>query len=227
MITKKQYIEKYNKLYQERPLSKFNEYIRNIPLAQIFKKPEKVLDLAGGDGVVSEWLIKSIGCDVTLIDISEIALEKAKSRGIKNVVFLNVEEEHLPFSDETFDCVFWGDNIEHLYNPMFVIQEIRRVLRVNGRFIISFPNMGYWYYRYYYLKYGEIIRTEGTPNEPWEWEHIRFFNQKIIKKMFSKTGFSLEKIYGVNDLRLKIQCKLMKIFPSLFASILIVTARKK
>jgi hypothetical protein len=87
--------------------------------------------------------------------------------------------------------------------------------------------MGYWYYRYYYLKYGEIIRTEGTPNESWEWEHIRFFNLRIIKKMLNKTGFYLEKVYGVNDPQLKIQCKLMKLFPGLFSSILIVVGIKK
>jgi methionine biosynthesis protein MetW len=227
MITKKQYIEKYNNLYKEQQLSKFDEYIRNKPLIEIFKKPEKVLDLAGGDGSVSEWLMKSVGCDVTLVDISEVALEKAKSRGIKKVFCGNIDEEPLPFEDATFDNVFWGDNIEHLYNPMFTLQEIKRVLRGGGRVIISFPNMGYWYYRYYYLKYGEIIRTEGTLNEPWEWEHIRFFNLKIIRKMLTRTGFCVSKVYGVNDPKFKIQCQLMKFLPSIFASILIVVAEKK
>lgn len=227
MITKKQYIEKYDKQYEKQQLTDFTGYIRNYVLPLIFTKPEKVLDLAGGDGAVSEWLEKVVGCEVFLVDISEKALEMAKKRGIKKLFQVNIDEEPLPFSDESFDSVFWGDNIEHLYNPMFTLLEIKRVLRPNGRVVISFPNMEYWYYRYYYFKYGELIRTEGTQNEPWEWEHIRFFNLKIIKKMFEKTDFLLENVYGVNDPRLKIQCKLMKIFPRLFASILVVVARKK
>jgi ubiquinone/menaquinone biosynthesis C-methylase UbiE len=109
MVTKKQYIQKYDKLYKEQQLSKFDEYIRNRPLPLIFKKPEKVLDLAGGDGAVSEWLMKTIGCEVWLVDISQVALEKAKTRGIKNTFLLNIEEEPLPFPDESFDSVFWGD----------------------------------------------------------------------------------------------------------------------
>lgn len=226
MVTKKQYIEKYNKFYKDADLRPFNEYIRDKVLIDIFSKPEKVLDLAGGDGSVSEWLIKSVKCEVSLVDISEIALEKAKNRGVKNTFLVNLDEERLPFTDQSFDSVFWGDNIEHIFEPMPVLKEIYRVLKPKGRVVISFPNMGYWYYRYLYFKTGIPQFGDCSPNKPWSYEHIRCFNKSIISEMLSEGNFQVSKVYGVNDSSLILQIRLMKYFPGLFSSILIVVGQK-
>jgi hypothetical protein len=86
--------------------------------------------------------------------------------------------------------------------------------------------MAYWYYRYYYLKIGSICDTEGWQKKSWEWQHIRFFNLKIIKEMADLTGFKINKVFGVNDEKLKFQYRLMKYFPNLFASILIIELKK-
>ena len=226
MITREQYLNRHNQRYQYDELSDFSAYIRNRVLPEIFTVPEKVLDLAGGDGSVSEWLMKIVGCDVTLVDISPEALLKAKQRGIEKIFAMNLEEKPLPFADGYFDSVFWGDNIEHLYNPMFVLKEVRRVLKSEGRVIISFPNMGYWYYRYLYLKTGMPQFGYCLTDKPWEYEHIRCFNKKIIERMLNEGGFALLKVYGVNDPKLKFQNYMARFFPSIFASILIVEARK-
>jgi|LakMenEpi03Aug12_release.lakeMendotaPanAssembly.Ray.scaffolds.fasta_scaffold278389_2 SAM-dependent methyltransferase len=42
------------------------------------------------------------------------------------------EAEYLPFADETFDYVASGAVLEHVYNPIAVAAEMRRVLKVGG-----------------------------------------------------------------------------------------------
>jgi ubiquinone/menaquinone biosynthesis C-methylase UbiE len=218
--------KQYDDIYKNIETPDFKNYIRNDVLPVIFTKPEKVLDLAGGTGVVTEWLLKSVKCDVTLVDFSEVALARAKERGIEKRVYLNVETDVLPFKDNSFDSVFWGDNIEHLLNPMHTLGEIYRVLVPGGRIVLSFPNMSYWYYRYLYMK-------TGTPQfgycikEPWEYEHVRCYNKKIVAKMLDLVKFRLDKVYGVNDRNLKLQYKLSGKFPELFASLLIMIGVKK
>ena len=77
-------------------------YIRNKPLKNIFITPEKVLDLAGGEGNVSEWLL-SKGFDVTLIDYSEESVKKAREKGV-NAIRYNIDHKAiLPFESGR-DC---------------------------------------------------------------------------------------------------------------------------
>ncbi len=202
-------------------LENVGDYERNLVLKEWFGNGDVVLDLASGEGAVSE-LIKSLGCEVTAFDISKEALKKAANRGVKTVQG-NVEEE-LPFKDETFDAIFWGDNVEHLFLPEKTLKEINRVLKKGGRLITSCPNMGYWRYRIYYLLNGMIPQTEWYGANPWEWEHIRFFNKVVISNFLNSNGFKMEKFFGVSRRRVD---KLFNRFsPSLFGMIMVVVSKK-
>ena len=46
----------------------------------------------------------------------------------------------LPYSDATFDAVVSLEVIEHLENPRHFVREIERILKVNGRCLITTPN---------------------------------------------------------------------------------------
>jgi methionine biosynthesis protein MetW len=202
-------------------LEQFEDYERNQVLKKLFKSEEMVLDLASGEGAVSEFL-KNLGCEVTAFDISKEALKKAQKRGVKTVQG-NVEEK-LPFKDQTFDAVFWGDNVEHLFLPAKTLAEIKRVLKKDGRLIISTPNMGYWRYRLYYLFNGMVPQTEWYNINPWQWEHIRFFNQNVITSFLKQGGFKITDFFGVSSRRL--DKPLMEYLPSLFGMIMVVVGQK-
>jgi methionine biosynthesis protein MetW len=198
-------------------------YERNWVLPTLFKKDEKVLDVGCGDGAVAEYLMKEIGADVLGYDISEKAAKEAKKRGVRVVV--GTVEEKLPFTSQSFDTVFWGDNMEHLFAPENTLSEIHRVLKKNGRIIMSCPNMGYWRYRVHYLLHGGLPDTEWTGNPPWAWSHIRFFNDKIIKRFLETYHFTLLNIIGIN--RRTPDKFLVTLFPSLFSMVLVTIAVKK
>lgn len=210
----------YNTFWKE-DRGEFGSYIRNSYLVDFFKKGELVLDVGCGDGVVGDFLQKKIGVEVFGIDISKAAVKKANKSGIK--AYVASSEEAFPFKNNTFDAVFWGDNIEHLFNPTFCAKEIRRVLKKDGRLVLSCPNMGYWRYRLYYLTYGRLPDTEWTGLEVWQWSHIRFFNLKILKKFLSSVGFQkITKVIGVSERRL--DKPFLSLNPSLFGMILVVEA---
>lgn len=203
-------------------LENFEDYERNNVLRKLFKNEEKVLDLACGEGAVSQFLA-NLGCDVTAFDISEKALEKAAKRGVKTV--RGNTEEKLPFNPGQFDAVFWGDNIEHLFFPAKTLKEIYRILKINGRVIISCPNMGYWRYRFYYLVNGMVPQTEWFSENSWDWEHIRFFNKNVMDDFLLGGGFKMKSFYGVS--RRRIDKVLMNLDMSLFGMIMVVEAGKK
>jgi methionine biosynthesis protein MetW len=201
----------------------FKNYERNWYLTNLFVKGQKILDLGCGDGAVAEYLMKIVGACVVGADISEDALEKAKKRGI-DVKLLNVEKSKLPFEDKTFDAVFWGDNVEHLFDPAATLKEVKRVLKKEGSLVISCPNMGYFRYRIYYFLHGALPDTEWTGLSPWAWSHIRFFNLKILNRFLRSEGLFTTKTVGVSK---RFPGGLLaKIFPSLFGMILLVEAKK-
>lgn len=183
--------------------------------------------LAGGD--VSEYFLNK-GYDVYLIDISYTALKLAQTeRKVTKVALVDVNVG-FPFPENFFDYCFWGDNIEHILNPKKCLTEIKRVLKPGGKVGISFPNMGYIGHRFSYLVRGNIPCSECTAKNPWEYEHIRFFNLKSIKKLLNLTGLVIEEIIPLVMIELGrryiINQLLSPLIPSLVAQSLLVVARK-
>lgn len=214
-------IKKFYDKYWLLERGEFNNYIRNSKLVNFFKKGEMVLDVGCGDGVVGEFLQKEIGVELKGIDISEEAIKKAKKKGLE--VKVSSSEQKFPFGDNTFDKVFWGDNIEHLFNPEITLKEIRRVLKKDGKLIISCPNMGYWRYRLHYFLNGCLPDTEWTGLPPWKWAHIRFFNFQVLENFLLSTGFrKITKVLGISQRRL--DKPFLQIKPSLFGMIILLEA---
>ncbi|MGE3817853.1 MAG: class I SAM-dependent methyltransferase [Isosphaeraceae bacterium] len=55
---------------------------------------------------------------------------------------VRADARSLPFLDGTIDAVVSLDVLEHLDDPMAVVEEVRRVLRPGGAFIVSVPQRG-------------------------------------------------------------------------------------
>lgn len=218
MLQVKKHYEKYWTSKYEKDT--FLGYERNWVLPKFFKKGDLVLDVGCGDGAVGEYLIKNVDINVEGLDISKDAVSKAKKRGIKAKV--GDLEKRFPFPNQTFDVVFWGDNAEHLFKPRDVLKEISRVLKTNGRLILSCPNMGYWRYRLHYLFRGMVPDSEYSGQPPWSWGHIRFFNKKVIENFLATEGFKIKKIVGVS--RRRIDRSLLGMFPEFFGMIYVVEA---
>ncbi len=58
-----------------------------------------------------------------------------------NVTFKQCSVPPLPFDDESFDCVISFQVIEHIKDDSRFVEEVRRVLKKGGVFIVSTPNI--------------------------------------------------------------------------------------
>lgn len=99
-----------------------------------------LLDVGCGDGDVTAEIRSLTGARVTGVDVSEVAVESSKRRGLE-AYCVNVNDNALPFDDESFDVVYLAEVIEHLVRPDHALREIRRVLRPGGHLIVSTPNL--------------------------------------------------------------------------------------
>lgn len=54
---------------------------------------------------------------------------------------VNIENTPLPFNDETFDYVICSEVVEHMeVDPMYMIAQINRVLKTEGKLLVTTPN---------------------------------------------------------------------------------------
>ncbi len=81
-----------------------------------------------------------VGCDYDVAQLS-IARRTARAGGAANATFFAWDVTGaFPFADATFDRVLFLDVIEHLHPRVEVLREIGRVLRADGRLLVSAPN---------------------------------------------------------------------------------------
>lgn len=217
-------IEKYYDEYWKK-FSKDNTgtYFRNDVFPLIFNRKEQILDLACGDGKTSLLIKKISKSTVYGADISTFALKEAEKNGIRTIK-VNTETD-LPIKNALYDTVFWGDNIEHIFDPQKTITEIYRVLKIKGRVVLSTPNSAYWRYRLSYFITGRISDTEYNGKQRWEWSHIRLFDYETLEKFLNNNGFTVSRYWGLSGR--KTDKFLAKILPKLFGMVLVIEAYKK
>ncbi|MDB2469177.1 class I SAM-dependent methyltransferase [Alphaproteobacteria bacterium] len=80
---------------------------------------------------------QNLGLDVVGLDISEEAQNFGHNFDVK---ICNVENEDLPFDNDTFDLIYSKSFIEHLYYPEKYLKEAYRVLKPGGLLLTLVPD---------------------------------------------------------------------------------------
>ncbi len=107
------------------------------------KPGETCVDLGSGRGTDVLRLAEEVGEKgfVFGIDVSDGMLEKARKNAAKfnvnNVRFINCELESTPIPDGTIDLVISNCTLNHASDKQAVWNEIFRMLKPGGRFVIS------------------------------------------------------------------------------------------
>ena len=82
------------------------------------------------------------GQDYPHIGQQRLSSEKYDETYICNFVNVNLEQDSLPYPDDTFDAVLFAEVIEHLtQDPTFALVELHRVLKPGGQLLITTPNI--------------------------------------------------------------------------------------
>ncbi len=104
------------------------------------------------------------------------------------VIVGDVEKTELPYEEGHFDCILYGDVLEHLVDPWKVLAAHNRSLRTGGAIICSIPNVRH----YKHLK-KLLIRGEWEYGEAGllDRSHLRFFTIKSIEEMVEGAGFEM------------------------------------
>ncbi len=168
---------------------------------------KRAVDVGGGYGRLSVFL-RNFADEVTLAEPSQQQLDIAKDylKGKPSVISKLAQAEDLPFKDGELDLALVVRVLHHLPDPMPAFQEINRVLKKDGYFLLEFANNAHFKNR---LKYA--AKLQKMPLEPVDIrsvankrdDEIPFVNHNplVVKKQLAQAGFKLEKQLSASNFR--------------------------
>jgi len=156
-------------------------------------KVESVYDIGCGNGVFTADLRRKFDCNLIGVDSNRYALDQAAELDFDKLIQVDdFTKDRLPFEDNSADLVICKDVLEHLIEPLFLINEISRVLKPGGHFLVHVPNHFPIVGRLKFLITNNIDTFSYFPeSDRHDFPHIRFFTLSSMKKLLNTSGFSV------------------------------------
>lgn len=166
--------------YSERKRS-YKELVAQLP-GRLHRPVQTILDVGCGDGILLE-ICKDARIECEGVEVSRPLVEKLRNRFGEAAIH---DSSLVNIPSESFDVVFLINVIEHVEDPIELLEQIYSVLRPDGIVLIHAPNFG-----------GLPSRLRGP-----RWHqiaplvHLNYFTPSTLRKVTSKSGFVVgEKFY--------------------------------
>lgn len=153
-----------NLLWRAKPLLRSpDEYIPAVNTARYLESKNRILVI--GDAGGRDWrTLSRLGKDIYVLDI-------APQENVPNLYIQSIEQR-TPFEDEFFDGVVINEVLEHLFCDKDALEEINRILKVDGVLVVTVPY---------------ISNVQDVP----EW-HVRVHSFLTIRRLLERCGFEIE-----------------------------------
>jgi 2-polyprenyl-6-hydroxyphenyl methylase/3-demethylubiquinone-9 3-methyltransferase len=173
--------------YPEEDVASIVRYEKALTLAGI-KAGASVLDVACKDAVLLDLLERTgLPFEYTGLDLSTRVIEKNQARKDRaRARFLTADiVAGAPLPEKSFDRIFALEILEHVPQPPALLAEVRRLLKDDGRLLLSVPNP------YYYMEIVNELRhfpdTDG---------HLYAFRDANLRALLGLCGFAVEDVVG-------------------------------
>lgn len=190
-------------------------------------RPGRLLDIGCSAG---EWgaYWRDRGWKCAGVDIDQEHVQIAQRRGI-DARHCDLNNEPLPFENQSFELIFAGEVIEHLIDTDGFLNELNRCVRPGGYVLITTPNLASFENRLRVLLgiYPVWLNYNLSGSG-----HVRAYTPRILRKQLREHGFRVVIHKGnwvpfipqrfVNDITLPQLALTGELFPSLAMDIIML-----
>jgi sarcosine/dimethylglycine N-methyltransferase len=118
--------------------------VRKILSLLTLNESSHVLDVGSGYGGPARYFVKTTGCKVDCLNISEVQIARTlrlnQQHGMADrIQVIEGSFEEMPIENSKYDVVMSQDAILHSGNRHKVLEEVARVLKPGGEFIFTDP----------------------------------------------------------------------------------------
>lgn len=144
-------------------------------LKRFCNKDSRMLEIGAGNGRFEVALYKHGYYDVTGTDPSIESVDRLKKAGILS--FVGSIYSLIPFDEnDKYDCIFLFEVAEHLLLPGRGIENVKKMLKDDGIFIISVPD------------YSKIAKDKSSIANYFNLEHINYFSEDSLDNLMGMYG---------------------------------------
>lgn len=162
----------------------------------------RALEIGAGAGQVlvslSEYYDEYVATELSTERVEQLRKFFGAKANLK-VIKDDIEEGKLDIPQEYFDTIIMVAIIEHLIDPLSVVEYCHSLLRPGGRLLIFTPNIAKWTRRIKML-FGRFPSTasrnegfvtyEGEPTDLYDEGHLHYFTFRSLKKLLvERAGF--------------------------------------
>ncbi|MBI5224925.1 class I SAM-dependent methyltransferase [Candidatus Micrarchaeota archaeon] len=168
-----------------------------------YKKGLRVVDLGCGSCVWNTTKIPVLGVDVN----EEMLKVGVKSKRLASYRKASIYQTGLPGNSQ--DLAILSEVLEHLPDYPAALKEIRRILKPNGKFIITVPydvplSPFFFLFNLHCLLRGHVLGDKYYKNFC---GHVNHFGRASLRKALHNSGFKIEKLYIFNGFLLHAVCQ--------------------
>lgn len=135
----------------------------------------RLLEVGCGGGYMLSAM-QQLGWQTDGVDFDPVAVQNAKAKGL-NVYQGDLVQQQFPAS--SYDAVVTSHVIEHVYDPLAMLQESYRLLKPGGKLVIVTPNTNSLGHRIY----GRDWRGLEPPR------HLHLFTSSALRNLCQRAGF--------------------------------------
>lgn len=143
---------------------------QTVEVIEKYSRNSNVLDVGCGTGLITRHLKGN----VVGLDINEWNLERAK-KNVANAMFIQGDCEDLWFGSNSFDLIICTETLEHLPEPKKTLNEINRVLKDDGRLVVTVPSTSMIW------KFRKHLTSTHPHSEPFH----KNYSKKELRKLLS------------------------------------------
>lgn len=195
-----------------------------IQLRMLKDQGRRVLDIGCHSGLMGSMIKAKLNAEVVGLDFDPVALDHARAR-LDRVHDVDLESESwaedlLSKGERDFDVALFGDVLEHTSDPEFILRETRKLLKPQGKVIVSLPNVANLRVRLSLLRGNFEYADSGILDRT----HLRFFTLESAHALLERSGYILEDsdVAGYS-----LPHWLIRTFPGLLAVQIVMRARVK
>ena len=141
---------------------------------------ERVLDLGCGSGRFVAAL-RDAGAEPVGVEIAEAALERARAVAPGADLRLLGPDGSLPLEHGSVDLVWCSEVLEHVADGVQLLHEVRRVLRPQGRLLVTVPYHGR-------VKAAAISLARFDAHFDPQGQHLRFYTRASLAASLCAAG---------------------------------------
>ncbi|MBU0648183.1 class I SAM-dependent methyltransferase [Patescibacteria group bacterium] len=149
----------------------------------------KLLDIGCAGGTFTNELSKCTNADITALDISPQAIDYARQT-YPHIDFQvhDAASSNFPYDDNSFDIVTILETLEHVLNPVEILQEMRRLVKPDGQIIVLVP------YEDWIFNIGWSVWT-SLPGDMgggvWDESHVQRFDGRKLRHLMEFIGYEI------------------------------------